>query len=212
VSGTLAPPLTAPPPIQNPIDKLFIRFAKYEELPSIVDLRVDVFYPEFKGLASFHTKILDKLKQRRNEGAVCLLATAPPSPGDDVYSGVACDLPNIIGTVEFSSKDFRGTAMESIGSKKKLYIMDLAVRVDVRRCGLATLLLEEIEKYCKENDYREIYLHVEVDNISARLMYEKNGFVEIPPVDWNIKFTERKLHKSWENYVLLYRSVQPQKR
>ena len=169
-----------------------VRWAKPNDLQEVVNLRVDVFYPELRKISSFNNKILDKLKQRRERGAQCLVAE---NNGD------------IVGTIEFSPSDFEGTSMEHVGYDRKLYLMDLAVRPDVRRQGIATALLEEVETYAIENDYRDIYLHVEVGNESARNLYIGKGFIEVLPLTWAIQFTEKRLHKSWVQYILLYKAI-----
>ena len=162
------------------------------DLPGVVDLRLDVFYPELKTVKSFHEKILTKLAQRRELGAECLVA---------MQEGA------IIGTIEFSPSDFMNTPMEDIGYKRKLYIMDLAVQPRARRMGVATRLLERVEEYAIEHDYRDVYLHVEVENGMARDLYLKKGFKEVLPLNWAINFTEMRLHKPWEHYVLLFKQI-----
>ena len=97
--------------------------------------------------------------------------------------------------------------MDGIGADRKLYVADLAVRADARRMGIATQLLEAIELYALRNNYHEIYLHVEVDNKAARAMYLKNNYFEVPLYDWALVFTESRLHKSVDNYVLLWKSL-----
>lgn len=170
-----------------------VRFAKPNDLQEVVNLRVDVFYPELRKIRSFNHKILDKLKQRRERGAQCLVVE---------------DSGDIVGTIEFSPSDFEGTSMEHVGYDRKLYLMDLAVRPDLRRQGVATALLKEVEAYALENDYRDIYLHVEVGNESARNLYIRNGFIEVLPLTWAIQFTEKRLHKSWVQYLLLYKAIE----
>jgi len=162
------------------------------DLQGVVDLRLDVFYPELRTVKSFHEKILTKLAQRRETGAECLVAIQDGS---------------IIGTIEFSPSDFKDTTMENIGYKRKLYLMDLAVVPRARRMGVASLLLKRVEEYAIEHNYRDVYLHVEVDNDKARNLYLKNGFREVLPLDWAINFTEKRLHKPWEHYVLLFKQI-----
>jgi ribosomal protein S18 acetylase RimI-like enzyme len=171
-----------------------IRPAEVADLKHVVELRIDVFYPELRAVRSFYDKILGKLTSRREKGAQCLVA-------------VHDETGTILGTIEFSYSDFADTSMADIGYERKLYLMDLAVLPKARRMGIATLLLNTVEKYAQENDFRDIYLHVEVDNKVARDLYEKNGFQEILPLNWAISFTEGRLHKPWEQYVLLLKNV-----
>ena len=169
-----------------------IRTASFADLQSVVDLRVDVFYPELCAVKSFHDKILTKLTQRREKGAELLVAVQ-----NDI----------IIGTIEFSPSDFCDTSMEGVGYTRKLYLMDLAVQPNARRKGVASRLLDSVEAYALSNDFRDVYLHVEVGNEVARNMYVKNGFLEVLPLDWAISFTEKRLHKPWQHYVLLFKQM-----
>jgi len=177
-----------------PIKRSFrIRTADYTDLEHVVNLRVDVFYPELRGVQSFHDKILSKLCVRREKGAQCLLAES--------------DDGTLLGTIEFSPSDFTETSMQDIGYARKLYLMDLAVQPSARRAGVATRLLDSVQELARIHDFRDVYLHVEVGNDSARLLYAKNGFSEILPLDWAIAFTEQRLRKPWENYVLLFKAL-----
>ena len=85
-----------------------------------------------------------------------------------------------------------------------MYVADLAIRTEARRFGIATQLLLAIELYAYQNHYQEIYLHVEVDNVVARNMYFKNGYVEVPRCEWASIFTQSRLHKSVDSYVFLW--------
>lgn len=177
-----------------PIKRSFrIRTADYTDLEHVVDLRVAVFYPELRGVQSFHDKILSKLCVRREKGAEYLLAES--------------DDGTLLGTIEFSPSDFTETSMQDIGYARKLYLMDLAVQPSARRTGVATRLLDSVQEYARIHDFRDVYLHTEVGNDSARLLYAKNGFFEILPLDWAIAFTEQRLHKPWKNYVFLFKAL-----
>ena len=167
---------------------------------TVVSLRVAVFYPELRSVSSFHLRVLEKLKQRIDEGAVCFIAAV-----SDLSYQLLFD--KVVGTVEVSPSDFKNTSMEHIGHERKLYAMDLAVREEARRMGIASNLLEAVETYARDNYYREVYLHVEVDNEAARNLYRRNGYVEVPPHPWAVKFTERRLHKTPDSYVLLWKEI-----
>ena len=151
------------------------------------------------------------MRGRHREGSICLIATKKETDDDQLLTrrntptSFLNGLSNsLLGAVEFSPSDFKGTPMESIGADRKLYVADLAVRTDARRSGIATQLLLAIELYAFQNHYKEIYLHVEVDNVVARTMYFKNGYAEVPRHDWALVFTESRLHKSVDSYVLLW--------
>jgi ribosomal protein S18 acetylase RimI-like enzyme len=148
-----------------------IREASYADLLSVSSLRVNVFYPELITNGAFHTRILEKLRKRKNDGAVCLVALEKEgidhNPPNNGYR-----YEHVLGTVEFSPNDFKNTSMENIGDARKLYAMDLAIRKSARRYGLATRLLHSIEIYAANHNYCEVYLHVEAENEAARYLYK----------------------------------------
>lgn len=192
-------------------EKLIIREVLMHELMQVVALRIDVFYPEFKAITSFHLRILDKLRQRLNNEGVCLIAVISDSLGQ---SQPTWSQPHwsqrqkkILGTVEMCPNDFKNTSMEFIGQERKLYAMDLAVQSESRRSGIGSSLLQAMERYARQEDYKEIYLHVEVDNASARKLYSKHGYVELPPTTWAVTFTQQRLHKPPNCYVLLWKEI-----
>ena len=55
-------------------------------------------------------------------------------------------------------------------------IMNIAVRKDYRRQGIATLLLNHILTICKEKSIKTIHLEVNEENFSAISLYKKFGF------------------------------------
>lgn len=183
------------------LNNVNIKQASQSEFLSVSSLRVSVFYPEYITNGAFHKRILEKLRSRKAEGGVCLVAiekevlTAPRPAG---YNYV-----HILGTVEFSSADFKNTSIEYIGSPRKLYIMDLAIRKSARRLGLASLLLNKIEEYAINHSYDELYLHVETENEAARTLYEKFNYEDITSYPWTKDFTTKRLHKPPESYVFL---------
>lgn len=157
--------------------------------------------------SNFHIQILDKIRKRITEqGSICLTVERNTHPNGVSKSGGSF-YGNTVGTVEFSPSDFEGTAMESIGASRKVYVADLAIRPDARRMGLATKMLLGIEQYCHQHQYHEIYLHVEVGNFVARKLYQKLGYVELAHDDHVVAFTETRLQKAASGYILLRKSV-----
>ena len=57
-------------------------------------------------------------------------------------------------------------------------IMNIAVKKDYRRQGIATLLLNHILNICKEKEINTIHLEVNEENFSAISLYQKLGFKE----------------------------------
>ena len=113
----------------------------------------------------------------------------------------------LIGAIEISPNDFTGTVMEKIGASRKIYVADLCIRQDARRIGVASSLLRYVEQFAIQNQYEEIYLHVEYDNLIARSLYIKNGYSEIVDCDWSRAFTMQRLHKPPDSYVMLWKSL-----
>jgi ribosomal protein S18 acetylase RimI-like enzyme len=62
------------------------------------------------------------------------------------------------------------------GKGKTLYIDDLCVDPEFRRCGIATALMNHARKYAKENECRMLMLNVWEFNESALDFYESIGF------------------------------------
>ena len=57
-------------------------------------------------------------------------------------------------------------------------MMNIAVRKDYRRQGIATLLLNHILTICQEKGIKTIHLEVNEENFSAISLYQKFGFTE----------------------------------
>lgn len=58
-------------------------------------------------------------------------------------------------------------------------IISIVVAKDSTRKGIASLLLNQIYKFCKENNISRILLEVRESNISAQNLYLKHGFEKI---------------------------------
>lgn len=101
------------------------------------------------------------------------------SSGVDV--GVAPDPPNgeglIIGSVECSYQEFRGTMLgNSRPTGSLMYVTEVAVRANSRRCGAGVMLLKGVDEVAVLRNVETIYLHVDVTNKAACAMYEKCGY------------------------------------
>ena len=189
-----------------------IKEASAHELQSVANLRLNAFFPEFKTVHRFYESILEKIQERRKNGTSILIATYDSRRNQNLAPDAFDYLlhNSILGTVEFSANDFTGTSMENIGSKKKVYLADLAIRSDVRRLGIASQLLQEVERVAAASQHEEIYLHLETDNDVASKLYHKNGYFEVSSSEeWVRKFTEARLTKGHECYTLLRKSLRP---
>ncbi len=56
------------------------------------------------------------------------------------------------------------------------HILNLAVRPDLRRHGIANALVREVLDDLREKNCKYLYLEVRISNIGARKFYERNGF------------------------------------
>lgn len=179
-----------------------------DEFSAVARLRVHVFFPQHIGVFNFQSRILEKLRQRVDSGSICLVARLT-----DLNQCVSASCPlswqfgSLIGTIEVSPNDFYNTSMENVGSPRKLYAADLAVRNDCRRQGVASRLLRQVENFAALHYFDEIYLHVELNNSVARELYLKHGYVEIPMTENFKLFTEMRLQKPPEHYILLWKGL-----
>lgn len=114
-----------------------------------------------------------------------------------------CDSENIAEPVSDGARPLHPTR-----GRKKLYLADLAVRPDCRRQGIASRLLAEVDSYAETNGYEEIYLHVETNNPHARSLYEKKGYVLLPPHNpARDGFTKQHLLRDPALYDMLHKTI-----
>lgn len=69
-------------------------------------------------------------------------------------------------------------------------IHDFVVSPDFRGQGIGIFLLEEIEKYARQNGFCRINLEVSHENLNAQKLYKKAGFKECNPPNyfWEKRF------------------------
>ena len=83
----------------------------------------------------------------------------------------------IIGSVECSHHEFRGTMLGNSRPKGALmYVTEVAVRPNRRRCGAGAALMKGVDKVAALRNVETIYLHVDVRNKAACAMYERMGY------------------------------------
>ncbi len=58
-------------------------------------------------------------------------------------------------------------------------IISIVVHKDYTKNGIATLLLQEIFKFAKDNNIQKLMLEVRSSNLPAQKLYEKHGFKQI---------------------------------
>lgn len=152
----------------------------------------------------FQKKLLEKLRLRYVKGSLILLAVKNSNPNADMMHSLAQIAPGVVlGTIECAHFDFLNTTLEQVGSSRKLYIGDLAVRLDARRVGIASRLLEIVENYAKQERYDEIYLHVEIDNQLASSLYQNRGYEVLSNSPEIVSFTEQHLQRPADSYRML---------
>lgn len=94
-----------------------------------------------------------------------------------VSTGVTVDNSSIIGSVECSSQEFRGTILgNSRPTGSVMYVTEVAVSPDARRAGAGVMLMQGVDKVAALRNIETIYLHVDVKNKAAGSMYEKCGY------------------------------------
>ena len=64
----------------------------------------------------------------------------------------------------------------SVGLKKAWLLNDLFVHSDVRKKGIATLLLEAAKEHGRNTASKWLLLETAPDNFSAQALYQKNGW------------------------------------
>ena len=173
-----------------------IKQALSNDLEAIVSLRVSTFYPEVCGPGMSNEpmkrRVFETLKRRERDGSVNFVAL---EDGGIFFK-------SLLGSVEISPSDFKGTDMEHVGAKKKLYLVDLCIKESVRNMGIASGLLKNVEEYAVSREFQEVYMHVETGNVVARNLYSKNGYMA-HNCDKSKAFTVAKLKRPAEDFILL---------
>ena len=62
---------------------------------------------------------------------------------------------------------------------KRIYFSRMVVKKEYRNKGIGTEILAFLVDYARELGYSEMSVGVDIDNIGARWLYEKNGFTKI---------------------------------
>jgi ribosomal protein S18 acetylase RimI-like enzyme len=62
---------------------------------------------------------------------------------------------------------------------KRIYLSRLIVKEENRKCGIGQILLDYVFDCAKALGFEEISLGVNIDNIEARWLFEKNGFTNV---------------------------------
>ena len=60
---------------------------------------------------------------------------------------------------------------------KRIYLSRMIVKAEYRNKGIGNIILNFLIDYAKSLGYEEISLSVDISNVGARWLYEKNGFI-----------------------------------
>lgn len=86
---------------------------------------------------------------------------------------------SLISIVALDEDEPVGVIITYDENPKELRINHILVTENFRRKGIATELLNIIEKLAREKGFQKLSLLAHKDNWTAKLLYTKNGFVEI---------------------------------
>lgn len=62
---------------------------------------------------------------------------------------------------------------------QRIYLSHLCVRYENQNCGIGSIIVDYLIDYAKQHGYSEISVGVNIDNLRARHLYEKKGFINI---------------------------------
>lgn len=62
---------------------------------------------------------------------------------------------------------------------KRIYLSRMIVKEEYRNRGIGAIILDYLIDYSKQIGYEEIALGVDTDNLNARHLYEKKGFINV---------------------------------
>jgi ribosomal protein S18 acetylase RimI-like enzyme len=162
----------------------------------IANLRLSVFsnFDEERQII-FRSRSVEVLNRRRRRGAIALVAEMPYSDflkarsynelNTRITSGYKYNAEfdqrdgpyKIVGSVECSQHEFDSTILGNSRPKGSLlYITEVAVCPEARRCGVGRMLMKGAEDVAALRGVESIYLHVDVTNHAAIAMYEEAGY------------------------------------
>ncbi len=148
-----------------------VRVAAAQDLHQLADILTRSFYPPTSwrqwAFPFLRFSIYEDLKQRLNAATAhhaCLAA---------VIIGPTTTSEWLVGTVEVAPRRY---PLWVNRQPRQLYLSNLAVRENARRQGVARHLLAACEETAHTWGFRELYLHVMEDNVSARRLYRQAGY------------------------------------
>jgi ribosomal protein S18 acetylase RimI-like enzyme len=162
----------------------------------IANLRLSVFSNfDEERQNMFRSRSVEVLNRRRRRGAIALVAEIPHADflkvqshnelNTRITSGYKYNTKfderkspyKIVGSVECSQHEFERTILGNSRPKNSLlYITEVAVCPEARRCGIGRMLMKGAEEVAALRGVESIYLHVDVTNRAAIAMYEEAGY------------------------------------
>jgi len=135
-------------------------------------------------LSNFCKATAEIYNERQIEGSIVFLAKLVHQSNDG-----SDDL--VVGAAELSSIELQNCIINSNSSDNNdidiaapLYITDVVTSSNHRRFGIGTKLMAEVERVALyELNSRIVLLHVEYDNVAARMFYEQLGYVVVVGVE-----------------------------
>ncbi|CAI5465407.1 unnamed protein product [Closterium sp. Yama58-4] len=99
-----------------------------------------------------------------------------PSPASTSAAAAAVE---VVGVVDLTALDDRSVLKHLSGAQDYLYLSGMAVHASLRRESIASVLLAAVEQLSLQWGFEYIVLHVHEDNIAARRLYQKAGYLAI---------------------------------
>ncbi|WP_312890818.1 GNAT family N-acetyltransferase [Paenibacillus endophyticus] len=78
------------------------------------------------------------------------------------------------GSLVFKSNDPDYTILD-----KRIYLSRMIVKEEHRNLGIGGIIIDYLIDYAKQLGYQEIALGVDTDNLNAKHLYEKKGFINV---------------------------------
>jgi len=190
-------------------DSISVRVATHLDDRDMAQLRKECFYdpcrqanPKYPTFP-FIDRSCQAMGYRRRRGAMCLVATVPtdilkPTYSKDKIRQAKDDL--VVGTLEISIHEFYGTGLgQSSPAAKLLYVTEVAVSADARRCGVGSKLLRGVDEFAMKMDAERVYLHVETTNDGAIQMYKRAGYYVVSPLPPEL--CEKRTSRQYEEFT-----------
>ncbi|CAI5489809.1 unnamed protein product [Closterium sp. Naga37s-1] len=103
-----------------------------------------------------------------------------PSPASTSAAAAAvATAVEVVGVVDLTALDDRSVLKHLSGAQDYLYLSGMAVHASLRRESIASVLLGAVEQLSLRWGFEYIVLHVHEDNIAARRLYQKAGYLAI---------------------------------